>query len=501
MKNEIRILLLSALLLMALALVGCSDDDDPVTPVVEDPQAMAVSPDSLAAMFEIAFDSSDPVLLGSLLADDFRYALSAETVGNHELPTSYLNRAETLQSLGLIFEGQDATGNVLEADWGPITGVRVTAFEKMTDWEESGELSPYPGSVQSLWTTTIDFELADGTSLLRADQSLNFFATAVDTVLEDDTVAQRYELVRVYNFEASLEQSAKSETMLLGEILCGSLVPTEPTPVLSLTDAGGFPYVQIQCDAAASIDPVHDLAPFAFRFSSLERAGGWTTGWLADPIYDREFDEPGTHTVQVEVRNRWNLSATAHDSVAAVVAAPPAATTPEQLVDNFVGAYETMAIDALSGQLDDRFLMVLSTETQFEWGWSTDFHFDASIFVAAHTQMFRGDPGSDADGNIVHPIDRIDIDVFEQLAAWEPVPAEDPHFGSTADLYTHYRVNLEYFNADLSHKFEVQQNVAVYLSEIDNSGTTEYRLVGLRGLTNGLKTDSVEWDDVVALYR
>ncbi len=500
MAKSVRIAAVYIFLLPVLIFAGCSDDD-PVAPIQEQPEPLAVSPDSLATMFRTALDEMDSQLLESLLADDFRYSLNSETIARNDLPTTFLNRAETLQSLGLIFAGQEASGNVLDAEWGEITGVRVTHFTQMTDWEEAGDFSPYPGSVESSWNSTLDFELADGASLLRADQRLNLYATAVDTVLSDGSVAQRYELVRIYDWLDSSAQAQKSESMLLGEILCSYLVPSAPTAMLTLSDAGGFPYALIECDATGSMDPVHGLAPVAFNFADASLEGRWFSSWREATVFLRSEDAPGTYPVQVTVRNRWNLTAMAVDSVTVAVADPPAATTGAILVDNVVGAYQTMATEALASQLDDQFKMILRPEVQDEWGWSSDFHFDRDDFVQAHTQMFRGDPGADANGNVVHPIAGITIDVFEQQAAWQQVPPQDVYFGGVADYFVPYQVGIGFYNADLSHRFLVRQQVLVYATEIDNMGTTEYRLVGLRALSSSRKTDDVGWDDVIALYR
>ena len=55
-------------------------------------------------------------------------------------------------------------------------------------------------------------------------------------------------------------------------------------------------------------------------------------------------------------------------------------------------------------------------------------------------------------------------------------------FGGYDGSWGNYRVNLQFFNADLSHKFEVLQEVNFYVVPVDVNGREKWLMLGQRGL-------------------
>ncbi len=160
----------------------------------------------------------------------------------------------------------------------------------------------------------------------------------------------------------------------------------------------------------------------------------------------------------------------------------PPATTPEQLMKNFKTVYTEMLIDDFVDLLHEEYKTILLSETLDEWSWASDFYFNYTDEVTIHTKMFRGDPGVDANGNTVHPIDSIVVDLLEPQTTWDDIPEDDQWFGGFNGKWAEYRVNIQFFNADLSHKFEVQQRVLFYIVPVQENGRTIYKMLGQRGL-------------------
>jgi len=182
---------------------------------------------------------------------------------------------------------------------------------------------------------------------------------------------------------------------------------------------------------------------------------------------------------------------------------PPVIASPDALMDGFETIYTDMMIYAFTDLLHPDFEMILSAEILDDWDWPVGFTFDRDEMVSIHANMFGGQPGADSSGNSVHPIASIDIPLLDPQTAWTAVTSEDEYFGQSDNAKSAtYRVILQFYNADISHKFEVQQEVVFYVADIaGDEETKNYRLLGLRCLPLDYKTDEASWEQVLSLYR
>lgn len=178
---------------------------------------------------------------------------------------------------------------------------------------------------------------------------------------------------------------------------------------------------------------------------------------------------------------------------------PEFPNTPEILIYKFKDAYEDMSLDDLESLLADDFQMIPSYLTRLMWGWDAGDVFDRATFVAIHDHMFSGLPGQDSNENTVHPIATIEVDLLEQMIGWEVIPEEDEYFGGMEGEYAPFRVTIQFHDADLTHRYLVQQQVNFYVQSIQVDGSTAWQLLGLQGAY--LKTDETTWDSVCALYQ
>ena len=183
------------------------------------------------------------------------------------------------------------------------------------------------------------------------------------------------------------------------------------------------------------------------------------------------------------------------------IAPAPAATTPEMLMVNFSGSYEEMLIDPFTDLLHPDFQMILLSGTLEDWGWADGFYFNFTDMVTIHTHIFSEEPGMDVDWNLIHPIGSIVIDLLEPQGAWNPIPEEDLRFGGYEGMWANYEVGIKFWDAYLSHNFWVQQSVNFYVAPVTENDSTEYRLLGIRGLPPLGKSDEISWDSFLALYR
>lgn len=468
-----------------------------MVPIVEPPAPQAVSPDSLASLLTIALADADSTALEQLLADDFRWGLYSQTVAAFDLQTNYLNRAEATQAMGRLFTGQTVPDNVLGANLLGIESIDVVSFVKVEDWETAGEFSVYPGAQTALFQVVASLTTVGGGSVIDIQQELALYVVE-RTVTIDGELTPMWRLARA---EDSLPEGAKAAlpAWLLGVVLCAHLEVQSPEAVLAVTDGASFPHASFVCDASGSKDDFHGLAPLPYVYGQVGTEP-WDSGSQEDAVYTREGVPVGENAVYVTVRNRWGMESTAWADVVTTCTAPFAASR-EILMSNFKLSYENMLTNPLLDQLDSRFQFILLPETQAEWSWSSDFHFDAEDMVDIFGNLFGGEPGMDANGNAIHPIGHISFDLMEQQAAWENVPEDDPYFGGYGAMAAPFRVTISHYDAAVSHRFLVQQMVYFYAVTADEGGATVYRLIGIRGLPAVAKTDEVTWDAVLALYR
>jgi hypothetical protein len=160
----------------------------------------------------------------------------------------------------------------------------------------------------------------------------------------------------------------------------------------------------------------------------------------------------------------------------------PPATTREKLMINFETIYTEMRFDDFQDMLHEDYKTILLSDTLEEWGWADDYYFDRTIELDIHRKMFGGQTGLDSNGNIIHPIDSILVDVLELQGTWEKIPEDDLYFGGYDGWWGHYRVELQFKDADNSHRFVVQQAVNFFVAPVDVNGRDIWVMLGQRGL-------------------
>ena len=164
----------------------------------------------------------------------------------------------------------------------------------------------------------------------------------------------------------------------------------------------------------------------------------------------------------------------------------PWASTPDILMSNFEEVYTGMLINEFTDMLHEDYQTILLSGTLEDWGWSDNFTFDKSVEVAIHTNLFGGASGVDSDGNPVHPIDSIEVDLLELQGDWDVIPLDDLDFGGYDGQWGNFEVFLHFWNADASHEYEVQQNVNFYVAPVVVEGRTKFLMLGQRGLPQEL---------------
>jgi hypothetical protein len=178
---------------------------------------------------------------------------------------------------------------------------------------------------------------------------------------------------------------------------------------------------------------------------------------------------------------------------------PPATTA--ALMLSFENNYTEMLIEDFSDLLHPDFQMILLARTCQNWGWPDSTTFDKTEMIAIHDNVFSGLLGLDPNGNTVHPVDRILVDVLELQGTWAKIPEDDLYFGGYDGWWGCHQVELQFWDADNSHRFVVYQAVNFFVTEVTIEGNTGYQLLGIRGLPLFRKTDEATWGDLLALYR
>ena len=178
---------------------------------------------------------------------------------------------------------------------------------------------------------------------------------------------------------------------------------------------------------------------------------------------------------------------------------PPA--SPDEVMASFEYSYTEMRIDVLASLLHEDFQMILMFDTIAQWSWPDSMTFDKSTFTVIHQNMFDGSVGLTSDGNFVHPIDTIVVERLEQQGSWVTTPADDPDFGEYEGSSGEFSIIFEFWDSANEHKFEIQHEAIFYVVPVMVDGSVRYQLIGIGGFKPYEKTDSVSWDEVLAMYR
>jgi len=103
----------------------------------------------------------------------------------------------------------------------------------------------------------------------------------------------------------------------------------------------------------------------------------------------------------------------------------PFPDTPDQLIANFEAAYGDMDLDAYRDEvLADAYTFVLQPETVEAFALA-DSLLDRDDELVIAQRMFTGQPN--LDDRVLASIQMVER---QPLSPWEPVPADDPHFGA-----------------------------------------------------------------------
>ncbi len=178
----------------------------------------------------------------------------------------------------------------------------------------------------------------------------------------------------------------------------------------------------------------------------------------------------------------------------------PPNTTTGILMANFVEIYERMLHEDYDSFLHPDYLYILSDETVADWEHSefpfSEPYFDKDAALNIHGNIFSGSDGMNRFGDLVSPIQSINVLLLDQLASWTQVDESHQYFGGQDAYYNRYRVVIQFQTAEV--RFDVNQDMDFYIKIVDGI----LYLLGQEGLPLwATATESITFDDVLALYR
>jgi hypothetical protein len=211
-------------------------------------------------------------------------------------------------------------------------------------------------------------------------------------------------------------------------------------------------------------------------------------------VWDAGVDFPGFNSQTCQLR------VTADDGVHSL----PFPDTPNQLMQNFVTAYENMDLGPYRDEiLSPNYTFVLLPETVEEFELPDNLYEHADE-VAISQHMFTGQPNRN--GRVLA---NIEIQVLQPQGTWLTVPPSDPYFGGfPGAIFRNYSL-LFYFNTQGDFRYEIYGNQLFYVSVEtvmhDGVMTPRYLLLGQLDLTSGYwvnkATESMTWSSVKALWE
>jgi hypothetical protein len=472
-------------------ITGCSDND-PVTPVqLPETGYLAVSPDSLMALWQTALTTLDSTMYGDMYDPDFRFQFSAGDMNEFQLLTEFMTRDETVQTGWNMFSGE----NIRNWQGESIPGVVRIHFPVMTQetpWEILAAGSA-PAVANARFTMQMYVERGYGIATIFAAGSYDFFAMARDTILEGGTVTQYYQLIDMVAVDPDKTPGVINTW---GGVHLTYLTNEAPQAGLEVTDIGGSPLPVFHCNATGSRDTDSGLHPTPFRWQ-FESGGAWTD-WVEDPTTNHSYPTTGDFIISVQVRDRWGLTDTAGYDVSPQLPFPD---TPDQLMANFQTIYETMDVDAYLEIMHPDFLTILQESTTEEFpdvGTTLDVTEESRI----HERMFSGEAVTDPNGDFVPGVRNISFAVFRAQGAWAMSPGSDiiPNAEwAPFDVYVWFDRGQEFST------LRVDGTIKFYVTSRDSlhQGTTKkyYQMIGQVDLTGFKAVETTNWGSVKALFR
>ena len=452
-----RSVFLCILLAVSVIIVGCNDDDCPVNPPAETGSVLiTIEPDTIGAPWTLTIP-------GGLMAAGQGDSLLAEMpVGNYSIAWDSVGPWHPTPS-ATVTPPPLAAGDtlVLSALYEFIEEpAAVVAVRIQPDWLDAPWVLSGPnGFITDGTHGSLDWQHLEGGDYTIAWGAVDGWQAPADETLslaEADTVT----FTGVYT----------ADPVLTGTVV----VDVEPENLeagWSLSGPDGF-----------TLSGNGDVV--------LENVvvGDYSIAWGEEPLWGAPLDE--------------TQSLAAGGTVTFAGTYDPQLSSPDILMSEFVSLQEAYDAEMFPELLDSAFRMNLLQETIDDWAGGdhplTDDYFDRSAFVAIHANIFAGELGVDPNGNIIPPVESIDVSLLEKLAPWEAVDAGMEYFGAIEGAYIAPYNILMHFNMPGNSRFEVDGMVRFVARETEAG----WRLLGIIPLGRGGKaTESVTYDGVLALYR
>ncbi|MEN8007373.1 MAG: hypothetical protein ABFS42_10185 [Candidatus Krumholzibacteriota bacterium] len=482
------------IIMMSLVLVAGCSDDDPVSPgPLPDDGYLAVSPDSLMALWKTALTTMDSTMYGDLIDPDFRFRFSTGDLNEYQLLTEYMTGDEIVQTAWRMFSGEGLT-NWLGKIVPGVTRISFPFMTQDTPWEilAAGENS----RASARFTLQMFVERGSGVSTLAATGTFDFVAMSSDTVAADGSAVQYYRLLDMVEVDP-VKDSGVVHTW--GGVHLTYLTNEAPQAALEVTDIGGAPLLY-RGDATGSHDPDSGFLPEPYRWQ-FETEGGWSE-WSADPVAYHDYLTWGIKTVTVQVRDRWGAVAEASQEINVLGPDLVFPDTPEKLMENFQEVYEWRYFEGYRELMHPDFLTFLQDATIMEFpdvGTTLDYNEERRI----HERMFSGEAVTDPNGDLVPGVVNISFTRFQQLETFTSSPPDDIIPDTE---WAPYEVDFLFDRGQSFSYLRVQGTIRFYVSGRDSlhNGAIKqyYEMVGQVDLTNLPKgVEGINWGSVKALFR
>ncbi len=472
-------LMVAATVLAGMMILGGCGDDDPVTPVhLPEGGYLAVSPDSLMALWQTALTTMDSTMYRDIYEPDFRFQFSAGDTSEFQLLTDYMTCDETVQTGWNMFSGQNITnwqGVVVPG----VVRIYFPVMTQETSWVIADEGSAHPGARQARFAIQMYVERGYGISTIFAAGSYDFYAVPCDTIIEDGTISEYFRLLGMVAVNPG-EKIGVINTW--GGVHLTYLTNEAPEAALEVTDIGGSPLPVFQCDASGSSDVDSGLHPAPYQWQ-FESGGPWTD-WVEDSTINPSYPTPGEYTITVEVRDRWGTRATASQEVNVLGPDLSFPSSPDLLMANFQTVYEWRYFSGYRELMHPDFLTVLQQSTTEEFP-DVGTTLDVNEELRIHERMFSGEAVVDPLGNFVPGVLSISFHTFQAVNAWTMTPPDD--IIPNAEMAP-FEVRFLFDRGQTYSTLEVNGTIMFYVTSRDSvhQGTTlqYYQMIGQVDLTN-----------------
>jgi len=327
-------------------LPGCSEEDTITEPQPGPPGSFASTPNQLMVNYQDALTTMNLAAYQAIIHPDYKFLFIPTDVDVIPLPTDHMLGQEELVAVANMFSGElivHGNGSLTAA----VDTILVDLFEPVdSEWSPSPSGSEFPTAQRRVYTVHLSIARVGNTTLRIAGQQ-EFFVTSYDSSLSDGTRQPFYQLLGQRELTA-VDKNESGSSFGMAKLPYYTNSPPVAVLTFSLVSGAVDPVYRFDASESYDLDSGLHASPYRWRFGSR----GEYTEWFSDPYIDHTYELPGEKTIQLQVRDRWNLLSLDQETLTVDSIFPD---TEVKLIANFIWSLSHMDLSSYTQLLHQAF--------------------------------------------------------------------------------------------------------------------------------------------------